>query len=60
MSIRKTWNNETNHPEPTNGVRVFMGQPAFAGKPASGHNTQYENMEFGLQGVDAAITALSK
>ncbi|WP_282937613.1 glycosyl hydrolase family 18 protein [Paenibacillus sp. RC67] len=54
----KTWNNNADHPAPMNGVRVFIGQPAFADKPASGHNSQYENMEFGLQGVDTAITAL--
>jgi len=44
------------HPPPANGVMTFIGLPAF---PANAyHNPSYENIVFGAQGLDAAMTAL--
>jgi hypothetical protein len=45
------------HPAPGNGVMVFVGLPAFPGN--ANHNPAYENIKFGAQGLDAAITALA-
>ena len=46
------------HPAPENGVMVFVGLPAF---PANAnHNPSYENILYGAQGLDAAITALNQ
>jgi hypothetical protein len=35
---------------------VFIGLPAFP--PNANHNPAYENIEYGAQGLDAAVTAL--
>ena len=45
------------HPPPGNGVMVFIGLPAFP--PNANHNPAYENIEFGAQGLDTAITSLN-
>jgi hypothetical protein len=45
------------HPAPANGVMVFIGLPAFPQNP--NHDPRYENISYGAQGLDAAISALS-
>ncbi|TVY07815.1 hypothetical protein [Paenibacillus cremeus] len=54
----QTWSNDANHPAPTNGVKVFIGQPAYPSKPSAGHDAAFEAMNYGLSGLDAGITAL--
>jgi glycosyl hydrolase family 18 (putative chitinase) len=44
------------HPAPTNGVMVFIGLPAFPTN--ANHNPSNENIQYGAQGLDAAITSL--
>jgi hypothetical protein len=45
------------HPAPTNGVMIFIGLPAF---PESvNHDPIDENIQYGAQGLNAAITALA-
>ncbi|MDB5084159.1 MAG: hypothetical protein JWN30_1045 [Bacilli bacterium] len=52
----KTWNNDANHPVPTNGIKVFIGLPAYPVN--SNHNLSVENMQYGAQGLVAGITDL--
>jgi hypothetical protein len=50
------WNDPSGHPAPSNGIKVFIGLPAFPSKPV--HNPLYENITSGAQGMDAGVTDL--
>jgi PKD repeat protein len=56
MVSGRYWNNDAQHPAPTNDVQVMIGFPAF---PNSGNHTNTaENISFAAPGVQAGLTNL--
>lgn len=52
----KTWNNDVDHPAPTNGVKVFIGFPA---EPDTAyHFSAVENTRYASLGTEAGLTSL--
>lgn len=43
------WSNDVNHPAPANGVKVFIGFPAYPA--SSNHNPAYENTQYAANGT---------
>jgi hypothetical protein len=54
----KWWNNDTQHPPPTNPVKVMIGFPAFPN--SKWHTNAAENVLFASSGVKAALADLSR
>ncbi len=52
----KYWNNDAQHPAPTNGVQVMIGFPAFPN--SANHTNSAENIFYASAGVTAALTNL--
>lgn len=51
------WNNDIQHPAPTNGVDVMIGFPAFPN--SVNHTNTAENISFAAPGVEAAVSNLA-
>lgn len=54
----KWWNNDAQHPPPTNHPKVMIGFPAFPN--SKWHTNTAENIVFASSGVKAALADLSK
>jgi hypothetical protein len=54
----KWWNNDAQHPPPTNRVKVMIGFPAFPN--SKWHTNTAENIVFASSGVKAALAELSR
>jgi hypothetical protein len=54
----KWWDNDTQHPPPTNHVKVMIGFPAFPN--SKWHTNTVENVIFASSGVKAGLAELSK
>lgn len=52
----KYWNNSNTYPPPTNGVKVFIGFPAYGA--SSNHNPAYENIRYAANGTLTGISNL--
>lgn len=52
----KYWNNDAQHPAPTNGVQVMAGFPAFPN--SNNHSNVSENITFAAPGVLAGLSDL--
>lgn len=52
------WGNDTQHPPPTNHIKVMIGFPAFPN--STWHTNAAENIVFASSGVEAALADLSK
>src|SRR5262249_32955148 len=53
----KFWNNDAQHPAPTNGVQVMVGFPAFPN--SVNHTNTVENISVAAPGVDAGLANLA-
>jgi hypothetical protein len=54
----KWWDNDAQHPPPSNGVKVMIGFPAFPN--SKWHTNAAENVVFASSGVKAALADLTK
>jgi hypothetical protein len=54
----KWWNNDAQHPSPTNHVKVMIGFPAFPN--SKWHTNAAENVVFASAGLKAALADLSR